>query len=93
MTPEVSGFIPGSLEDTDKFIEVADRTRRRCPASNLKLFFLFIPPVPLDPLATLWPLAHGDFEPHYVRKLSTHRGNQTRKWFRGGGGGSNCASK
>ena len=25
MTPEVSGFIPGSLEDTDKYIEVADR--------------------------------------------------------------------
>ena len=24
MTPEVSDFIPGSLEDTDKFIEVAD---------------------------------------------------------------------
>ena len=25
MTPEVSDFIPGSLEDTDKEIEVADR--------------------------------------------------------------------
>ena len=25
MTPEVSDFIPGSLEDTDKYIEVADR--------------------------------------------------------------------
>ena len=25
MTPEVSDFIPGSLEDTDKHIEVADR--------------------------------------------------------------------
>ena len=25
MTPEVSNFIPGSLEDTDKHIEVADR--------------------------------------------------------------------
>ena len=25
MTPEVTYFIPGSLEDTDKFIEVADR--------------------------------------------------------------------
>ena len=25
MKPEVSDFIPGSLEDTDKFIEVADR--------------------------------------------------------------------
>ena len=25
MTPEVSDFIPGSLEDTDKNIEVADR--------------------------------------------------------------------
>ena len=24
MTPEVSDFIPGSLEDTDKYIEVAD---------------------------------------------------------------------
>ena len=24
MTPEVTDFIPGSLEDTDKFIEVAD---------------------------------------------------------------------
>ena len=24
MTPEVMDFIPGSLEDTDKFIEVAD---------------------------------------------------------------------
>ena len=24
MTPEVTYFIPGSLEDTDKFIEVAD---------------------------------------------------------------------
>ena len=24
MTPEVSGFVPGSLEDTDKYIEVAD---------------------------------------------------------------------
>ena len=25
MTPEVTDFIPGSLEDTDKFIEVVDR--------------------------------------------------------------------
>ena len=25
MTPEVKDFIPGSLEDTDKYIEVADR--------------------------------------------------------------------
>ena len=25
MTPEVSDFIPGSLEETDKHIEVADR--------------------------------------------------------------------
>ena len=25
MKPEVSDFIPGSLEDTDKYIEVADR--------------------------------------------------------------------
>ena len=25
MTPEVSDFVPGSLEDTDKYIEVADR--------------------------------------------------------------------
>ena len=25
MTPEVSNFIPGSLEYTDKFIEVADK--------------------------------------------------------------------
>ena len=25
MTPEVSDFIPGSLEDTDKYIEVVDR--------------------------------------------------------------------
>ena len=25
MTPEVSDFIPGSLEDTEKYIEVADR--------------------------------------------------------------------
>ena len=24
MTPEVSDFIPGSLEDTDKYIEVTD---------------------------------------------------------------------
>ena len=24
MTPEVSGFIPGSLENTDKYFEVAD---------------------------------------------------------------------
>ena len=24
MTPEVTDFIPGSLEDTDKYIEVAD---------------------------------------------------------------------
>ena len=24
MTPEVTDFIPGSLEDTDKFVEVAD---------------------------------------------------------------------
>ena len=24
MTPEVSDFIPGSLQDTDKYIEVAD---------------------------------------------------------------------
>ena len=24
MTPEVSDFIPGSLEDTDKYIEFAD---------------------------------------------------------------------
>ena len=27
MTQEVSNFIPGSLEDTDKYIEVADRHR------------------------------------------------------------------
>ena len=27
MTPEVTDFIPGSLEDTDKFIEVTDRHR------------------------------------------------------------------
>ena len=25
MTPEVTDFIPGSLEDTDRFIEVAER--------------------------------------------------------------------
>ena len=25
MTPEVSDFVPGSLEDTDKYIEVANR--------------------------------------------------------------------
>ena len=25
MTPEVTDFIPGKLEDTDKYIEVADR--------------------------------------------------------------------
>ena len=25
MTPEVTDFIPGSLKDTDKFIEVADK--------------------------------------------------------------------
>ena len=25
MTPEVSDFVPGSLEDADKYIEVADR--------------------------------------------------------------------
>ena len=25
MTPEGSDFIPGSLEDTDKYIELADR--------------------------------------------------------------------
>ena len=25
MTPEVTDFVPGSLEDTDKFIEFADR--------------------------------------------------------------------
>ena len=25
MTPEVTDFIPGSLKDMDKFIEVADR--------------------------------------------------------------------
>ena len=25
MTPEVSDFIPGSLEDTDKYIKIADR--------------------------------------------------------------------
>ena len=25
MTPEITDFIPGSLEDTDKFIDVADR--------------------------------------------------------------------
>ena len=25
MTPKVSDFIPGTLEDTDKYIEVADR--------------------------------------------------------------------
>ena len=25
MKPEVSDFIPGSLDDTDKYIEVADR--------------------------------------------------------------------
>ena len=27
MTPELSDFIPGTLEDTDKYIEVADRHR------------------------------------------------------------------
>ena len=25
MTPEVSNFIPGSLEDTDRYIELTDR--------------------------------------------------------------------
>ena len=25
MTPKITDFIPGSLEDTDKYIEVADR--------------------------------------------------------------------
>ena len=25
MKPEVTDFVPGSLEDTDKFVEVADR--------------------------------------------------------------------
>ena len=27
MTPEVSDFIPGSLEDTDKYIEIVDKHR------------------------------------------------------------------
>ena len=31
MTPEVSGFIPVSLEDTDKCIEVADGLSFTCP--------------------------------------------------------------
>ena len=34
MTPEVSDFIPGSLEDTDKYIEVSDgihvRSKQKC---------------------------------------------------------------
>ena len=29
MTPEVTDFIPGSLEDTDKFIEVEDGTAKK----------------------------------------------------------------
>ena len=46
MTPEVTDFIPGSLEDTDKFIEVANRhhvtasygTLLQNPKSNWSIF-------------------------------------------------------
>ena len=42
MTPEVSGFISGSLEDTDKYIEVADghhateKTKRSSTNKNVR---------------------------------------------------------
>ena len=35
MTPEVTDFIPGSLEDTDKFIEVASEERRVFCSGNI----------------------------------------------------------
>ena len=41
MTPEVTNFIPGSLEDTDKFIEVADGhhvTAKQKGSVHIKMF-------------------------------------------------------
>ena len=41
MTPEVTDFIPGSLEDTDKFIEVADGhhvTAKQKGSVRIKMF-------------------------------------------------------
>ena len=41
MTPEVMDFIPGSLEDTDKFIEVADGnhvTKKQKGSVHIQMF-------------------------------------------------------
>ena len=41
MTPEVKDFIPGTLEDTDKFIEVADGhhvTAKQKGSVRIKMF-------------------------------------------------------
>ena len=37
MTPEVTDFIPGTLEDTDKFIEVADGHHVTATSMNLSV--------------------------------------------------------
>ena len=59
MTPEVTDFIPGSLEDTDKFIEVADghhvtakqkgSVRKQMFDDNRKTFFATLYNVLLAP--------------------------------------------
>ena len=41
MTPEVTDFIPGSLEDTDKFVEVVDGhqvTAKQKGSVNIQMF-------------------------------------------------------
>ena len=40
-------------------------------------FFLFLKPIPLAPLATIWPMAHGDSDPPNDRKLAANRVTQT----------------
>ena len=59
MTPKVSDFIPGSLEDTDKYIEVADRhhvmAKQKCQVriqmcdNNVKTFIATLHSVLLIP--------------------------------------------
>ena len=59
MTPEVTNFIPGSLKDTDKFIEVADghhvtakqkgSVRMQMCDDNGKIFFVTLYNVLLAP--------------------------------------------
>ena len=52
----------------------------------LTFVFLFIPPILIAPMPTLWPLAHDEYDSPHSSKLATKRGTQNKKWFRGGGG-------